>query len=264
MNKFILSIDQGNTNNKVCLFNVLSEDLKEYEILNFSSLQDLSHIIQHYQLDAKNTLVGICSVKSKSLQQNIPFKSYLVSNFYKDSQFLNMPVHYSETLGVDRLVQSWYLFQKQRYPQILIDTGTFTTVDFISEKGLLGGFILPGLESILNCYSNGDQLERLKIEDVQSHFNHAINNNSDITRSTPHCTHSACLSGALLNFLAPINHIIERNLNFEVILTGGNAPLLMSLLKNQNDLQPFASIHFDRNLIHKAIGSFVKKVGSNS
>jgi len=56
-----------------------------------------------------------------------------------------------ETLGTDRLVDAaacYHLHTKGKRPGIVIDMGTATTIDYITEKGeFLGGAIAPGLVS---------------------------------------------------------------------------------------------------------------------
>jgi type III pantothenate kinase len=56
-----------------------------------------------------------------------------------------------ETLGVDRLVcaaAAFHLYRKKHRPVIVIDMGTATTIDYVSEDGVfLGGMIAPGIKS---------------------------------------------------------------------------------------------------------------------
>jgi type III pantothenate kinase len=56
-----------------------------------------------------------------------------------------------ETLGMDRLVcaaGAFHLYREKHRPIIVIDMGTATTVDYISEDGVFkGGMIAPGIKS---------------------------------------------------------------------------------------------------------------------
>ena len=254
MNSFILSLDLGNTHEKACLFN---NELKSLEVF---SLKELKLIIQKYQLSKLNTRAGVCSVKSQFDFSQIPFNCFVVGDYFEQSSqgnfFLKMPVNYGTTLGLDRLIQSWYLYQISKNKKLIIDTGTFTTADFIDEDGLQGGFILPGLGTILKSYSQGENLTRFQVkEDLL--FNKNFNS---LASTYPHSTQEAIEAGALITFVAPILQIIQENPGYDLTVTGGNGELLTKYLQRnqQNKLQLFASIHFERNLIHKAIGTFVQ------
>ena len=59
-----------------------------------------------------------------------------------------MPVHYDNPaeVGADRIVNSVAAFEKYGGPCIVVDFGTATTFDVVSEKGeYLGGVITPGI-----------------------------------------------------------------------------------------------------------------------
>lgn len=264
VNNFILTIDVGNTHSKASLLD------EKHTILSTFPLSDLDKKIPYFQLNAQNTLAGISSVKSQ-FQQHIPFKQFLVADYFhssgQHSSFLDMPVHYTKTLGLDRLIQAWYLYYHLHHSKkkmLLIDTGTFTTVDFIDETGLKGGLILPGLGTILNSYSQGDQLR-----------SHLLNNDNKVNtkkietkelnllfQNIPHSTNDAIEAGALITFLAPLLTIIHQNPDYKLVITGGNAHILNSYLQSQHqdEVQPLASIHFEMNLIHIAIAAFVQVV----
>ena len=271
VNNFILTVDVGNTHSKACLLD------EKHCILNTFPLNALEENIQTFGLTTKNTVAAICSVKSDFPPDQIPFDKLLVGDYFHSSKkqhsFMDMPVQYTKTLGLDRLVQAWYLYHQlncnkenskennkefNKDKKLLIDTGTFTTVDFIDTDGLKGGFILPGLGTILNSYSSGDQL---------SAYN-SINTNAKnmdkkelnlLVRDIAHSTADAIERGAFITFLAPLLKIIEQNPEYSPIITGGNAFFLETYLKNQNqeDIQPLASIHFEMNLIHIALATFV-------
>jgi pantothenate kinase type III len=243
VNSFFISVDLGNTHEKAAL---LTESL---DVLVTFELKDLDHIAKQYQLNSNNTLMGICSVKTDKVH-NWPFKSYAVVDYFKDKSFLDMPVNYTETLGEDRLIQAYYLFEKYRQKVVLIDSGTFSTVDFVDIKGFNGGFILPGLGSILKSYSYGEQL-------------HILDSYSEIdleqlATNLPHDTSKAIESGALLTFLPPLYEVIKSNDYHQVFISGGNGNLVKEYLTKKKVSSE--ALIMDKDLIHKAIGRFVQKV----
>lgn len=233
---FLLSIDLGNTHSKSAL---LDEDLNVLVDFDYKSLNE---IIFQYGLNRENTIAGLSSVTHE--KPILPFKTFFVSNYFKDSKFLNMPVHYSQTLGEDRLIQAWYLYSQFNKKMILIDTGTFTTIDFIDIKGLNGGFILPGLELLFETYQKGNNLK--------SYNNLYLENLSQ--RSIPNNTKDAIMAGAYLSYITPIREIISNNSDYEVYITGGNQHQITSSIENSHQL--IRSPH----LIHQSIGYFIQKV----
>ena len=63
-----------------------------------------------------------------------------------------MPVHYQKSLGEDRLALAYYAYKTLQSPTMIIDGGTFLTIDFVNSDGFLGGYIAP-IDTALK-YSN--------------------------------------------------------------------------------------------------------------
>src|SRR5690606_20309628 len=97
-----------------------------------------------FSLTNDNTLL----VPSKvSLSNNLPkFSLNLSPNDLREKNFLlDMPIHYTESLGEDRLIAAFNTFKNHSQEKILvIDSGSFTTVDLVTKNGFMGGYILPG------------------------------------------------------------------------------------------------------------------------
>lgn len=94
-------------------------------------------------------------------------KPHEVTSWRTFKDFLGMPFKYAGTLGADRLVQIFYLHQKQAGLQVLIDAGTFTTIDFLDEQGHQGGIIIPGLSTYLEIFKRkGAKLPQLNDDQV--------------------------------------------------------------------------------------------------
>lgn len=227
---FILTINIGNTNQSFSLFD--SNNC-------ISSNQEIHHLesfITRTNLSAENTLCLVSSVKDSQIPK-LPFKAQMIRDFFSDKTFIDMPVDYSSTLGDDRLVVSFHLFHKSQTPKIIIDSGSFTTIDIIDSSGFMGGYILPGLKLIESSYQSGEKL----IEHAKKMTNTEVLN-------LPHNTQEAIQAGIKLTYLAPIEAIIVQYPKHEIYLTGGNAKLLESRFSSRN-----ASIHTDENLVHTAL-----------
>jgi type III pantothenate kinase len=108
--------------------------------------------------------------------------------------------------------------------RLVIDAGTCITYDFIDANDVYhGGAISPGIklryESLHNYTSN---LPLLTSEDPE-----AI-----IGNSTLQSIHSGVINGITFEIDSFISSILDKNDNFIIILTGGDAEFLAKRLKN--------------------------------
>ena len=91
------------------------------------------------------------------------------STFFVEGHFLGMPVHYTPSLGTDRVTLGRYFYRGRKTPPTLIvDAGTFITMDIISREGFMGGLILPGLDVYLESFSKASTLPVLSKEKLFS------------------------------------------------------------------------------------------------
>ncbi len=131
-----------------------------------------------------------------------------------------MPIKYAGTLGADRLVQIFYLHHKQQKKQLLVDAGTFTTIDLLSEHGHEGGIIIPGIDTYLDVFKlKGAKLPRLSVDQIEFDKPHNIRALS---------TYEAIAEGykLLMNSIATQAHGFDMH---DVILTGGHGERLKPL-----------------------------------
>lgn len=134
--------------------------------------------------------------------------------------FCKMPNLYEnpKEVGADRLVDSYAAFKKYGGPLIIVDFGTATTCEAVSEAGeYLGGIIYPGIKTSMDAlYEKAAKLP--KIEILKPEF--ALGKN----------TVSSMQSGAYYGYLGAIGMMV-KNLkaiigeNAKVVATGGFARL---------------------------------------
>ena len=237
--KYICTFDYGNTKEKGAVFH-------QEKLLKEFSLKEFSQIVQEFNLNVKNTVIIECSVKSHTrLKTNIP--TINVKELFKNKKFLEMKVDYAETLGMDRLVQAFYHYQNEQTNAAIIDSGTFTTIDFVDENGFKGGFILPGLEALKKNYQKGDLL---KSHDISY---------TTIEEDLPKETDSAMKNGLHFSFISPIIDILKSFNTSEIILTGGNTEYIKSAIENNSSLKERKLI-IDNQLIHKSLKLISERV----
>jgi type III pantothenate kinase len=140
-----------------------------------------------------------------------------------------------QTLGTDRLINSWYAHQL--YPtkdNLVIDTGTCITFTFInSEAKLIGGSISPGLA--LRAQSMHDYTDKLPLINLsEAHSPELIGQD----------TQASIVSGVLLGTIFEIEKRIEQYLmkypNLNIIMTGGST----QFFENKLNYKIFADNHF--------------------
>lgn len=233
--KFVLTIDQGNTRVKSALF------ANRECIAHVVGIQELILLVTNKKLTDENC-VAICSNVGHGNIDLIKLTIHEVSHLLMKNKFLDMPVHYATTLGPDRLAAAFYTFKHFKDTWI-IDSGTFTKVDFIGDSGFDGGFILPGLDLIKNCYASGAKLNKETMIELDPN-------------SLPTTTPEAIGAGVYETFIAPVFSILKKRSYQNILITGGNGEIIYRPLK---DNISSASIHLKPDLLHWALLKIAEK-----
>ncbi len=134
-----------------------------------------------------------------------------------------MPIHYDNPheIGADRIVNAVAGYEKYKSALIIVDFGTATTFDYVSEKGEYeGGIIAPGiLISAEALFIHASRLPRVEIFSKPKYV---------ISKDTV----SAMNAGLIYGFASMVDGLIER-IKQEVLqsplvlATGGLAPLIV-------------------------------------
>ncbi|MDQ1485498.1 MAG: type pantothenate kinase [Actinomycetota bacterium] len=149
-------------------------------------------------------------------------------------------------VGSDRIVNTLAAFTLHPGPSVVVDFGTATTFDAVSERGeFLGGAFAPGIEiSVDALASRAAQL--LKVQLVRPR--------SVIGKNTV----EALQSGILYGFAAQVDGITERIVaelgpSTTVIATGGLAPVVLEECRRIDVHEPWLTLIglrlvFERNV----------------
>ena len=225
--KTTLTIDNGNTRPSVGVFDTSGNLAHVHPLATFLSSCDIR---QHS--------IALADVGTTIPQLEDHPKILRAGSLRKDDSFLGMPVHYSHTLGEDRLVAAWHIYREGLGRTILIDAGTFITIDLIDGDGFHGGYILPGPQTFLNSYRAGADLPKLSGEQL------ATTSTSAIPQNTPASLLTSCqiyLKATIQEILAALVPVTR------LCLTGGDAAPLSPLLPRGMPLQ------HKPHLTHKAL-----------
>ena len=151
-------------------------------------------------------------------------------------------------VGTDRIVNALAASRLFGGPAIVVDFGTATTFDVVSERGeYVGGAIAPGIDISLEALGvRGAQLRKVEL----------LRPRSVIAKNTV----EALQSGVLYGFASQVDGIVTRMLaelglaagDAEVIATGGLAPLVVSECAAFSRHEPWLTLRglelvFDRN-----------------
>ena len=225
----ILVIDIGNTTMEFGIYD--GENL--CGVFRLGSKRDITSdevglfVTQYFEYKK----IPVDSVSDVVISSVVPQLNYSVCSAVKkyfdreplvigENIFCKMPNLYEnpKEVGADRLVDSYAAFRKYGGPLIIVDFGTATTCEAVSEKGeYLGGIIYPGIKTSMDAlYEKAAKLP--KIEILKPEF--ALGKN----------TVSSMQSGAYYGYLGAIEkmvHNLKNSIgeNAKVVATGGFARL---------------------------------------
>jgi len=142
-----------------------------------------------------------------------------------------MPIRYDNPheVGADRIVNGIAAFEAHGGPIVVVDFGTATTIDVISEDGAyLGGAIAPGVETSAEAlFSRAARLSKVDLEAPDR----VIGRN----------TRESVQAGLLLGEAAMVDGLVRRvweelGAQTRVVATGGLAPTMAPLCATVTDV----------------------------
>lgn len=157
-----------------------------------------------------------------------------------------MPILYDSPheVGADRIANAVGALELHDPPIIVVDFGTATTFDAISDRGeYLGGAILPGIEISMDAlFSRAARLPRVELREPRN----------VIGRTTV----ESIQSGAIYGYSAMVDGLVNR-MEVElgsctVLATGGLAGVIGPLCATIQHVEPWLTLHglrivFERN-----------------
>lgn len=226
----LLAIDIGNTNTVVGLF----RKGKLIHSWRLTTVRDRTSDEHGVLIKNLLALAGLSDMELSGIAVScvvpplLPSINEMSSKYFDINPFVVRPgiktgmpilIEHPQEVGADRIVNSVAGFQKYGGPCIVIDLGTATTFDAVSEKGeYLGGIISAGIQiSAEALFQRAAKLPRVEIKEPQE----------VIGRGTV----SAIQSGLFYGYLGLIEKIVslvrkELGGKAVTIATGGLAPLI--------------------------------------
>lgn len=224
----LLAIDVGNTNIVIGVY--LDEKLqKSWRIKTDAraTADELNLIFRSLLVDEpKVTGISLCSTVPAVLTE---LRKMLAKSFQDVKIVIIEPgiktgvpvlIDNPKEVGADRIANSLAAFSRHGGPCVVVDFGTSTNFDVVSEKGeFLGGALAPGIEISLEALANrAAQLRKVELSKPRSVIGKG--------------TVEALQSGALYGFTGQVDGIIRRIVDEigplkAVIATGGLAGVVV-------------------------------------
>lgn len=233
----LITLDFGNSHPHAGLFHKSGQ---EWKFIKAVPWEELSIYLDQLQMTPSNTTMVLCEVKNRdeelSSLQHQGFLITRVKDYWKGNRFAGMPVSYAKSLGEDRLIQAFYAYKKLKQNILIIDAGTFVTLDIVTKNGFLGGYILPGIEAYFPIFKKGELLKDVEL-------------NANISASLPTTTTEA-ISDSYFAFATLAQKLIKDHNIEKVLLTGGSNATWKEMLETLN--LP-TDVQVDPTLIHSAL-----------
>lgn len=236
----ILLIDAGNSRCKCGIYNSSGDCFEYYWNTNYNELRFPEDICTKYSID-KTYIAAVASCKKRRLvtseihRLNLPEAIELKV----DSSLLNTKYDPS-LLGIDRWLALMALKFEGRESAIIIDCGTAVTIDVLRQDVHIGGWIIPGLQSMKQSLLTSTNI---KLKEKISNFSLQPATN----------TYDAINDGCTIAIIALIEKLIEPSNKEDpslLVITGGYAPLIQGSMNHP--------VLYRKNLVLEGMKSVVK------
>jgi len=213
-----LTIDIGNTQIKLGVFD-------KQKLINTICFSDNNEIYAKLETIKKSnpTISIISSVVPKltSKYKDAIFELFGIDSFIINNQNckINLKVPFPETVGSDRICNVVATIQLYNTPAIIVDFGTATTYDVVTQEGdFIGGVIAPGVKTSAEYLIQKAAL----LNNTELLFPENI-----IGKNTTENIQSGIMYGAVDQIEGMVKRINkETRTNNNIILTGGFSKII--------------------------------------
>lgn len=239
----LLAIDVGNTNtvfgfhngtewNPVWRLTTRAEATAHDWLVNLLALSSTAHL--------RPPTLAICAsvvpTANAALAEAIHELYHISLNFFGAERVPTLRIEYDppSAVGADRLANAVAVRHLHGVPAIVVDFGTATTFDAVTEDAYLGGAILPGpVLSMEALFHRTAKLPRVAVEPPAN----------AIGRTTT----ESIQSGVVLGYAGAIESLIQRFIaelggSARVVATGGLAPMFAPLCGSIEVVNPHLTL----------------------
>jgi type III pantothenate kinase len=239
----LLVIDVGNTNIVMGIYDG-NRLLKDWRIHTDTSMTEdeftvfAGHMFSQIKIDMskiRKTVVSSVVPPMANIIDSFCRKFVGCTPHWVDAKSAhNMPIRYTNPseVGADRIVNAMAAFHKYQTSLIVIDFGTATTFDAVSEKGeYLGGAISTGINIAAEAlYAKASKLPRVEI---------FVPPENVIGKDTS----GSIKSGIIFGYAGLVDGMVRRmkkemEATPKVIATGGLSPLMHKVSETIESIEP--------------------------
>lgn len=240
----LLAIDVGNTNTVLGIFNG-DQLINHWRIRSNKNITEdefnvlVSSLFKEANISSsslKNTLISCVVPRMMTILEAFCKKYLGHTPRWVDADTVSaiMPIHYKNPseVGADRVVNAIAAYTRHKKALIVIDFGTATTFDVISEKGeYIGGAISPGIMIASEAlFANASKLPRVEIFSPPSKV---------IGKDTA----DSMKSGIIYGYAGLVDGMVKRikkemDCKLTIIATGGLAPLISGISETIEIVEP--------------------------
>ncbi|MEW9799740.1 type III pantothenate kinase [Alteromonas sp. CYL-A6] len=123
-------------------------------------------------------------------------------------------------MGVDRWLAMLGAAELASNTFCVIDTGTATTVDFVSNGKHLGGWIVPGYQTMKSALVSATK--RVTADA-------SVPDTLDVGNDTEACVSQGCHAAVIGVYLSAVDYLSRKQTPFDVILSGGDKKLFANV-----------------------------------
>ena len=166
----VLIGDIGNTNTKICLIEYQTFKIKRQFYFNSKSINSENFMIKNlkkivsnnsiYKIALFSSVVPNYHLKMKKLFKKLYNVQLIEIKEEKINKIVKIKVKNKNQVGSDRIANAVGVYKKYKYNSIVVDFGTATTFDVVTNDGIYnGGVIAPGVNlSLMSLIDSADQI----------------------------------------------------------------------------------------------------------
>lgn len=243
----LLACDIGNTNIVFGVFNrnklivqfrvstKINRTSDEYGVILMTLLKEVN-----ISKDEINKVIVASVVPPLNIHLKNCFRKY----FKTKAMFINLSFNlgienkyeHPHQVGLDRLVNSVAGYEKYKKALIIVDFGTATTLDVVSNNAeYLGGIIIPGIK--ISKEALADNASKLPKVNIQTPKKVVGKNTTNSIQSGLTYGYASMIDGLVIKISKEYNH------EFKVIATGGLSSIISRTSEKIDEIDKDLSLH---------------------